>query len=180
MAKKKYKVTLTDEERDELRAMVSIGKAAARKLNHARILLFGDESPEGMGWMHQKIHESLGVGVRTIERVRKRFVEEGFEQAVNPRPRPRGAYKMDAKTEAQIVELAKSDPPTGRKRWTLPMIAQRLVVLDCEEASHETVRQVLKKLDKALAGENLVHPSESRRGIRGADGESARPVSFAV
>ena len=145
MAEKKYKVTLTDEERSELRGMVSIGKAAARKLNHARILLYSDESAEGMGWTDQKIRESLGIGLRTIERVRKRFVEESLEQAVHPRPRPRGAYKVDEETEKQIVELAKSDPPTGRKRWTLRMIAQRLVVLDCEEASHETVRQVLKK-----------------------------------
>ena len=145
MAKNKYRVTLTDEERNELRGMVSIGKAAARKLNHARILLFSDESAEGMGWTDQKVQESLGVGTRTIERVRKRFVEESLEQAVHPRPRPRGAYKMDEKTEEQIVELAKSDPPTGRKRWTLRMIAQRLVVLDCEDVSHEAVRQVLKK-----------------------------------
>jgi transposase len=145
MSKKKYRVTLTEQEREQLRAMVSNGKAAARKLNHARILLFSDQSPEGMVWTDQKIHESLGVGVRTIERVRQRFVEEGFDDALNPRPRPRGSYKLKEDAESQIVEIAKSDPPQGRKRWTLRLIAERLVTLDCDGFCHETVRKVLKK-----------------------------------
>lgn len=75
---------MTGEKRNSLRAMVSIGKAAARKLNRAPIGFFGDESPEGIACTDQKIRGSLGVGIRTIERVRKRFVEESFEQAVNP------------------------------------------------------------------------------------------------
>jgi len=145
MSKKKYRVTLMEQEREQLRAMVSNGKAAARKLNHARILLFSDQSPEGMAWTNQKIHESLGVGVRTVERVRQRFVEEGLDDALNPRPRPRGSYRLKEDIEAQIVEIAKSDPPQGRKRWTLRLIAERLVTLGCDEFSHETVRKVLKK-----------------------------------
>jgi transposase len=143
--KRFYKVTLTEEERDQLRTMLSSGKAAARKLNHARLLLFADEAVDGRRRTDQDIAATLGIGLRTVERVRQRFVEEGFEAALVPRPRPRGAYKVDPRAEAQIVAVAKSDPPTGRKRWTLRLIAEQLVALDRDSVSHEVVRQVLKK-----------------------------------
>ena len=93
--KRIYKVTLTDEERDLLRAMLSSGKAAARKLNHARLLLYADEAAEGLRRTDQEIADTLGIGPRTVERVRQRFVEEGSESALVPRPRPRGAYNAD-------------------------------------------------------------------------------------
>jgi transposase len=142
--KRIYKVTLTDEERDLLRAMLSSGKAAARKLNHARLLLYADEAADGLRRTDQEIADTLGVGVRTVERVRQRFVEEGLESALVPRPRPRGAYKLDPCVEAQILAIAKSDPPSGRKRWTLRLIADQLVALGRGVVSREAVRQVLK------------------------------------
>jgi transposase len=142
--KRFYKVTLTEEERDQLRTMLSSGKAAARKLNHARLLLFADEAVEGRR-TDQEIAATLGIGTRTVERVRQRFVEEGLESALVPRPRPRGAYKVDPRAEAQIVAIAKSDPPPGRERWTLRLIAEQLVTLDRGPVSHEIVRHVLKK-----------------------------------
>jgi transposase len=142
---RKYKVTLTEEERAQLRKMLTSGKTAARKLNHARSLLYADASAAGLRRPDQEIAAVLGVGLRTVARVRQRFVEEGFAAALQPRPRPRGAYKLDAQTAAQIIELATSKAPLGRKRWTLRLLADRLVVLGGGAFSHETVRQVLKK-----------------------------------
>jgi transposase len=143
---KRYKVTLTEEERAQLQKLVSMGKSAARKLNHARILLLADASPRGLKRTDQEILESLGIGVRTVERVRQRFVEEGFDAALDPKPRPKLARKLSGQIEADLVALAKSDPPKGRKRWTLRLLADQMVELKyLAEISHESVRQVLKK-----------------------------------
>ena len=158
--KRTYQVTLTDEARGLLRAMPSSGRAAARKLNHARLLLYADEATDGLRRTDQQIADALGIGPRTVERVRQRFVEEGLDPALVPRPRPRGAYKVDQRTEAQILAIAKSDPPPGRKRWTLRLIADRLVALDRGAVSHEAVRRVLKKRRDPVAGEVLVYPSQ--------------------
>ncbi len=144
---KKYVVTLTDEERRSLRALVSSGKGAARKLTHARILLQADSGEGGVGWTDERICEGLGVGVSTVERVRQRFVEEGLGQALVPRKSCR-AYgrKLDGDNEAHLIALACSDPPTGRSRWTLRLLAGRMVALEYVAAlSYETVRGVLKK-----------------------------------
>lgn len=158
--KRIYKVTLTDEERDLLRAMLSSGKAAARKLNHARLLLYADEASDGLRRTDQEIAATLGIGVRTVERVRQRFVEDGLESALVPRPRPCGAYKVGQGLEAQVLAIAKSDPPSGRKRWTLRLIADQLVALGRGAVSPEAVRQMLKKRRDSVAGEDLVPPSQ--------------------
>jgi transposase len=155
-----YKVTLTDEERDLLRMLLSSGKAAARELNHARLLLYADEATDGLRRTDAEIADTLGIGTRTVERVRQRFVEGGLEAALVPRPRPRGAYKVDPGLEAQILAIAKSDPPSGRKRWTLRLIADQLVEPGWGSASREAVRQVLKKRRDPAAGGELVHPSQ--------------------
>jgi transposase len=143
--KRTYKVTLTDEERDLLRTMLSSGKAAARKINHARLLLHADEAVDGLRRTDQEIADALGIGTRTVERVRQRFVEEGLDPALVPRPRPRGAYKLDRRLEAHVLAIAKSDPPSGRKRWALRLIAEELVALGRGAVSFESVRRVLKK-----------------------------------
>jgi transposase len=142
------KVTLAADEREQLRKMLASGKAAARKLNHARLLLYADESAEGLRRGDPEIANLLGLGLRTVARVRQRFVEEGFEAALQPRPRPRGAYKLVAGAAARILDLAQSDPPLGRKRWTLRLIADQLVVLGGGAFSRETVRQVLKTTNR--------------------------------
>ena len=145
---KRYKVTLTDEERQELQALIASGKAAARKLTHARILLKADASCGGPAWIDQRIVEALEVGVATVERVRQRFVEEGLEAALSRKPqqRPRRQPKLDGRAEARLIALACSAPPDGRKQWTLRLLADRLVELEIVEAiSDETVRRVLKK-----------------------------------
>ncbi len=144
---KKYRVTLTGEEREELERLTSRGKVAARRLAHARILLRTDESPGGPAQAGGPVAEVLGVDVKMCERVRQRFVEEGFEAALAPRP-PRRAYrrKLDGAGEARLIALACSAPPAGRADWTLRLLAGRMVELAHADAlSHETVRQTLKK-----------------------------------
>ena len=144
---KRYVVTLTDEEREQLTALVTKGKAAARALIHARVLLKADQSPGSPAWTDERIREALDIGLCTVMRVRERFVEEGLEAALRPRtpakPRPR---KLDGHREAQLITLACSEAPAGRGRWTLRLLADRLVELGCVDAlSHETVRRTLKK-----------------------------------
>ncbi len=145
--KKKYVVTLTDEERRSLRGLVSSGKGAARKLAHARILLKAASSKGGPGWTDAAISVGLDVGAATVERVRKRFVEEGLEAALVPRKSSRNyERKLDGDGEAHLIALACSESPTGRSRWTLRLLAERIVALGYVDAlSKDTVRRVLKK-----------------------------------
>lgn len=150
---KRYIVTLTQEERDSLHQMLSAGKESARKLTRARILLKADEN-----WTDKAIHQALDVSISTIERVRRRFVEGGLEAALNRRP-PTRRYerKLDGKAEAYLIALACSPPPEGRKRWSLRLLAEKLVTLeqvDVDSVSHETVRQVLKKTNSNLGGKS--------------------------
>jgi len=150
--KKKYIVTLTEEERQMLQAMVSRGKAAARKLVHARILLKADAVPGGPDWSDNRIAEGLEVGRATVERVRKEFVEEGLDAALERR-KPRRQYqrKLDGEGEAHLVALACQEPPEGRSRWTLRLLADRMVRLEyVEEVSKDTVSRVLKKTNLSL------------------------------
>ena len=127
--------------------MTSRGKAAARKLNHAHILLKADQSENGPGWDDQRISQSFNVSVPTIERIRKNFVEEGLESALDRRmPSRTRPCKFDGEKEAQLIALACSTPPDGHTRWTLRLLADKLVELNhFDELSYETVRQVLKK-----------------------------------
>ena len=150
--KKKYVVTLTDEERQLLRAMVSRGKAAARKLMHAGILLKADSFEGGPGWYDSAIAEGLDVGRATVERVRKEFVEDGLEAALERR-KPNRQYlrKLDGDGEAHLIALACSQAPEGRSRWTLRLLADRMVALEyVDHLSYETVRDVLKKMNLSL------------------------------
>jgi transposase len=147
MPAKRYKVTLEPDERGELEKLISRGKGSARRLAHARILLHADQGEGRPGRIDAEIAEAVGVSVATIERVRQRFVEEGLEAALSPRP-PRRLYlrKLDGEAEARLIALACSPPPEGRARWTLRMLADRMVVLGHIEAvSHETVRMTLKE-----------------------------------
>jgi transposase len=143
----KYKVALTAEERAGLEQLVAVGKAAARQLGHARILLLADTAA-GEGRTDQEILDALGGSLLTISRVRQRFVTEGLEAAVRPRPQPPRPDKVKVKgdVEQELIRLACSDPPAGRCRWTLCLLADELVALGRLPAvSRETVRQALKK-----------------------------------
>ena len=146
---KRYHVTLTPEERASLLELVGRGTSAARKLTHARVLRKVDEAEGGPGWDDAAAAEALNVGVATVARVRRRFVEEGLEAALVPRPTSRVyARKLDGENEARLVTLACSAPPEGRRRWTLSLLADRMVTLGhVEDArlSYETVRRRLTK-----------------------------------
>jgi hypothetical protein len=144
---KKYKVTLTPVEREQLGAMIAKGKAAARKLAHARILLQADEAAGGPARTDADVAAALDVSVRTVERVRERFVTESLDAALTPKPAQRVyARALDGKQEAHLIALACSAPPEGKRRWTLRLLAGRMVALAHADAlSHETVRQTLKK-----------------------------------
>ncbi len=150
--KKKYIVALTEEERQMLQEMLSRGKAAARKLTHARILLKADAPPIGPGWDDARIAEGLEVGRATVERVRKEFVEESLEAALERR-KPRRQYrrKLDGDGEAHLIALACQKPPEGRSRWTLKLLADRMVQLEyVDQISYQTVRRTLKKTSSSL------------------------------
>jgi transposase len=147
--KKKYPVILSDTERDELKRLIAAGTAPARKLTHARILLKADQSPqEGPGWVDEKVAEALETSQPTVSRVRKHYFEEGLEAALNRRAPNRGYYrKLDGEQEARLVALACSEPPEGQARWSLRLLADKLVELEIveEEVSYQTVRRTLKK-----------------------------------
>ena len=142
--RKTYNVKLTSEEKEQLQRLVSSGKERARKLRRARILVRADE-----GWTDIKVCDALDVSRPTVERTRRRFVEEGFEASHSHRS-PRRDYerRLDGDAEAYLIALACSSAPEGRDRWALRLLAQRLVMLEqvgVESVSYETVRQVLKK-----------------------------------
>jgi transposase len=147
MPAKRYKVTLEPDERGDLEKLISRGKGAARRLAHARILLHADQGEGRPGKVDAEIAEAVGVSVATIERVRQRFVEEGLEVALSPRPPRRLCLrKLDGEAEARLIALACSPPPEGRARWTLRVLAERMVVLGyVETVSHETVRTTLQE-----------------------------------
>ena len=149
---KKYKVTLTSAERQSLHALIAAGKTAALKLAHARILLKADAAPDGPAWPDERIAEAIEVDVTTVERVRRRFVEQGFEAALvrKTQDEPSRKRKLDGAGEARLIALACSEPPLGRCEWTLQMLADKLVELHVVDSiSDETVRQALKKTNSS-------------------------------
>jgi transposase len=147
MPKKIYIVELTKQERAYLLDFIKRDKKPARQLNKARILLLADEGKTG-----SEIAEALHTGTATVHRTRRRFVmADDLEGVLNERPRPGGQKKLDEKGEAVLETLAHSQPPEGRKRWTLQLLADRMVQLKVvDRLSYETVRQELKKKDLSL------------------------------
>ena len=138
---KRYIVNLSEEERKDLLGLINRGKTSARKVRRAQVLLLADE-----GKTDEFISKALHVAITTPGRLRKRFVEEGLEAALNEQPRPGGTPKLQGKDEAMLVALACSAPPEGRKRWSMQLLADRLVELGLfESLSDETVRRTLKK-----------------------------------
>jgi transposase len=147
-AMKRYRVTLTEEEREDLERLLARGKADVRKLKHAHILLKADEAPGGPAWSDPQIAEALDVGIATVPRIRRRFVESGLADALSPYRGGKRLYetKLDGTQEAHLIALACSAPPDGQARWSLRLLARRMVELGhVDTLSHETVRQTLKK-----------------------------------
>lgn len=142
MSNKRYIIELSEEERAELVELTRKGKVSARKGSRARILLKAAE-----GWTDEQIVAALDTSVRTVERIRKRFVEGGLEKALNEDPRPGARRKLDGRGEAYLIALACSEAPDDLERWTLRALAGRLVELGVVESiSREAVRQTLKKM----------------------------------
>ena len=148
---KKYIVRLTGEERAQLDGMVSKGTTSARKIVHAQILLKTDRN--GPNWTDEDIAEAFGVHTSTVRSVRERFVNEGLESALHRKEQvnPRRERILDGAKEARLIAAACGSPPDGRARWTLRLLAGKLVELEVvEEISHETVRRTLKKMSLSL------------------------------
>ena len=167
---KKYRVTLTLAEREELKRLLVRGKADVRKIKHAQILLKADEADGGPAWPDARIAEAFAAGITTVERVRQRFVEEGFASALSPYQGGKRVYerKLDGAQEAHLIALACSAPPDGQARWTLRLLAQHMVELAyVDTLSYETVRQTLKKERPPTAPEkDVVHGWEALGRVR--------------
>ncbi|MBA7705124.1 IS630 family transposase ISMae29 [subsurface metagenome] len=152
MPKKTYIVELTSEERNQLKRLINIGRTAAYKQRHARILLLADKGSKRPAMKDDNIAKAVSCGRVTVERVRKRFVEEGLQEAL-ARHKSRRQYqrKLDGKGEAHLIALACGEPPEGQKRWTLRLLADRMVALEYVDClSYQTVRRTLKKTNLSL------------------------------
>ena len=146
MPAKKYRVFLSDKERKYLRKLVNTGVDKARKLTRARILLLTDESPSGLSNKDKEIMDSLGVCARTVAATRERFVEEGIQGALNEKPRSGRPREFTGRDEAKLTLIACSDLPEGRNRWSVRLLADKMVELEVVDSiSRESVRKYLKK-----------------------------------
>ncbi len=158
---KKYIVDLEENERQTLKQITRSGKHSARKIRWAHALLKADA-----GWKDEKIAEALDISLPTVQRIRQRFVEEGLEVALGARshkPRPY-LQRLDGEQEAKLIALACSKAPEGRAFWTLRLLAEKVVELQISDRiSYQTVRRVLKKRFKTVAGETMVHCTRGQR-----------------
>ena len=152
MPKKIYVVKLGAAERAELEGVVKKGKAAGWKIQRAQALLKCDQGPQGPAWIDARIAEAFGCARQSVENWREQAVEEGPLSLLERKQRqtPPTPYKLDGEQQAQLVKLACSQPPEGRARWTMRLLAERLVELQVvDEISHETVRRALKKMNSS-------------------------------
>ena len=138
---KRYKVDLSEDEQVELEQLTRKGNLSARKMKRVQILLKAQE-----GWTDERIAEALNTAWTTVERTRQRFVERGLSGALNEDPRPGQKRRLDGRAEAHLIALVCSQRPEGEARWSMRVLAEKLVALEVvESVSHETVRQTLKK-----------------------------------
>ena len=153
----RYRITLTKQERKELEALTRNGKTGAKKFIHARALLLCDAGPDGPAWTVATAAEALGVTPRTIEHLKKRFVEDGLDAALvrKTREKPPRDVTFDGAFEARLIALACSDTPEGYQRWTVRLLADKAVELNfASSVSHMTVQRVLKKMNLTLTSAN--------------------------
>ena len=175
MPAKRYRINLTQDEREQLLDIARKGKSSARKVKRSLILCKADE-----GLTDQQVSQALLVGPSTVSRVRRRFVEEGLESALKERPRPSQRRKLDGRQEAHLVAVACTPAPEGRAHWTMRLLADQVVALEfADSISPETVRQVLKKRTQTVAEEGMVHPGGERQ-ICGVHGRCAGPIRGAL
>ena len=154
----RYRITLTKQEREGLEALTRNGKTGAKKFIHARALLLCDADPGGPAWTVAAAAEALGVTSRTIEHLKKRFVEDGLEAALvrKAREKPPREVIFDGAFEARLIALACTDAPEGYQRWTVRLLADKAVELNfASSVSHMTVQRVLKKMNLSLTSANI-------------------------
>jgi transposase len=151
----RYKVTLNKEEHDQLQAVLNKGKHSSQQYRNACILINSDEGPYGHKLSNKQISQVLQINNKTVERVKQRFVEEGFDACMDRKPYPaKEPKKADGDFEAHLIALSCSKAPEGYARWSLRLLADKMVELEyTDSVSHETVRQVLKKT-KSNRGES--------------------------
>ena len=157
----KYKVTLTKEEREVLESIINKGRYTSHKFRNAYVLLNCDEGEYSQKATNAEISKILKVGMRTIDRIKKRFVEEGFDAVFERKPTSREyEKKADGDFEARLIALSCSEPPKGFIRWSLRLLANKMVELEMVESiSHETVRTVLKKRLKTMESKRMGNPT---------------------
>ena len=175
MPNKKYIVSFSSSERAALQSLIRKGRCQAIKLRNAHLLLNVDQGPEGPARSDQEVASSLSVSIRTLERLRQRFVENGLEASLNRKSRTPdpSRIKVDGEVEAHLIALSRSHPPRGRLRWTLRLLADKMVELQyIDSISTESVRKVLKKRAAHLAQQGLGDPSQTQRSFRLPDGTS--------
>jgi transposase len=152
---KRYRVELTDDERADLELLTRRDATGAKVFMHARILLLVDQGPAGPGWTGDQAADALGVSRRTVENTKRRLFEGGMDMALQRKRRPRPATEsiVDGEKEARLIAVACSPPPDGRKRWTVRLLAEHLVVMDVfDHVSKSTVQKTLKKTSFSLTG----------------------------
>jgi transposase len=173
--KKRYVVKLTADERAQLEGLIKHGREAAYRRRHAEVLLLVDEGPDGPKQIDREVAKRTGFARRTVEQIRERCVTEGLAAALERKKRSRErARRLDGEAEAQLVSLACSEAPEGQARWTLHMLADKLVELEVvESVSHECVRQILKKHHQTLAEANVVYPGPGQCSLRVSNGSRA-------
>ena len=146
MAIKRYRVVLTETERAHLKGLIATGTEAAARLRHARVLLKADQGSFGPAWTDERIAEAVEASQPTVSRVRKQYVEEGLEAALNRRSSTRTyTHKLDGVQEAKLIALSCGTPPAGQAKWSLRLLAEKLVELEVADISYQTVRRTLKK-----------------------------------
>jgi transposase len=161
-----------------LKHLIAGGTSPARKLAHARILLKADQSIEGPALVDEEVAKAVETSQPTVARVRRQYVEEGLEAALNRHP-PSREYrrKLDGEQEAHLIALACCEPPEGQARWSLRLLADKLVELVVvEDVSYQTVRRTLKKRNQAPSEQAMVDPTAVLCRVRVADGGCARSL----
>jgi transposase len=178
--KKRFVVRLSAEEIEQLQGLIHRGREAAYRRKHAQVLLLVDEGQPGGGMIDREAAQQVGFTRRTVEKIRERCVTEGLAAALEHKKSAPRRRKLDGDAEARLVSLACSSPPTGQARWSLRLLADRLVELEIvDSVSRECVRQVLKKHHKTLAQAHVVHSTSSERRFCLSDGIGSSGVQAA-
>jgi len=152
MAKRKYIVTLTQDEREHLKKLVQKGKVTGYRMRHAGILLKLDEIAENKEWTGKTIAKSHNTNENSVTHIAKRFVEEGLESALRPKPQENRARKVDGDVEAHVIALACSKPPDGYERWSIRLLRDEIIRLEIADIERTCVNDILKKTNLNRGG----------------------------